>query len=140
MTVDEVAVADDVTKRVRTGRMLVCLVVFLLMVMTALTFALSMRLQGATALSTHGIRAVIFVALCVFLYRGHEWASTTLALASAYGGITGIGSAMRVNKENGFGPAFALVASMALAYLLCAVLLFFAPSIKTFLRQKLPAK
>jgi len=136
---DETAAGDEAAKRIRVGRMIVCFVIFLLLVMTAITFAVRVKAVGTTGLGSHGFRAAVFVALCVFLYRGHEWASMTLALASAYGGVAGLISAMNYVGTDS-GAASLLVLGMALAYLVCAGLLFFASPVKAFLRHQLPLK
>lgn len=119
--------------------MIVCFVILILLILTAVTFAVSVRADVGAGMGSHVLRVVIFVGLCVFLYRGHEWASMTLAFASAYGGLTGLFSIMKT-YENGSWSQLALVTSMVVAYYAVAVLLILTPSVKAFLKHQLPPK
>ncbi|MBD2092544.1 hypothetical protein H6F67_22095 [Microcoleus sp. FACHB-1515] len=86
--------------------------------------------QPASEIVKDGIRFVLTIALCYFLYQGQGWAKWVLGILLALGGFLSIPAALLVLNASFLGAIWLLV--MGAVYLATSWILLRSPEIKAF--------
>ncbi len=105
-----------------------------------LTITLYVSSRGIEHLPIRVPRFALTVALCLWLYRGSNFARVICILLFGEAGIMGVEGAM---QSDGNVMALVMLGGMAISYLSCAIVLIASPAVSAFLeyqRETLPQK
>jgi hypothetical protein len=112
-----------------TGRRLVLAVIVASLTLSVLVIVAFNLGRGPERLPQQIVRLLLTIGLCVFLYRGANWARWVAGLLFALGGL---GSLLGGLAALSTGMAGLLLIVMGLVYVGSAVVLFFAPTVRAY--------
>jgi hypothetical protein len=112
-----------------TGRRLVLAVIVATLTLEVLAIVAFNTVQGPQSLPQQIVRFFLTVGLCVFLYRGANWARWVAGILYALGGLGSLvgGVATLTTTMAGLGLLI-----MGIVYVASAVILFFVPTVRAF--------
>lgn len=116
--------------RIRQGRRILLLVIatcLLLSVSTILSYNLVL---GPGKIVPQVVRFLLTALLCVFLYRGKDWARWLFGLLYGHNTIYAFTMGIPLLSQSLWGL---MILFLGVLYLLMGVILFFSPSVRAFL-------
>ena len=111
------------------GRWLVLAVIVASLSLSVLVIVAFNIGRGPERLPQQTVRFVLTVGLCIFLYRGSNWARWVAGILFALGGL---GSLIEGVAALSTSMASLLLFGMGLVYLGSAVILFFVPAVRAY--------
>ena len=115
--------------KIATGRRIVLAVIVAILTLSVLSiFAYNVRL-GPGHILQQIFRFLFTIGLCVFLYRGANWARWVVGILLSMAGVLAVlgGIALLLKARAGF-----LLIVMGMVYLASAVALFFIPAVRAY--------
>jgi hypothetical protein len=111
------------------GHRLVLTVIVATLTLSVLVIVASYTIQGPQRLPRQIVRFFLTVGLCVFLYRGANWARWVAGILFA---VAGLGSLVDGVGALTISVAGLALLAMGLVYVASAVILLFVPTVQAF--------
>ncbi len=115
--------------QVATGRRLVLAVIVASLMISILVIVVFNISRGPERLPQQIVRFLGTIALCVFLYRGANWARWVVSILSILAGFGALLLGLDALSSSGMG--FLLIA-MGLVYVVSAGILLFVPTVRAY--------
>lgn len=113
------------------GQTLVISVIAIVILVSLLNLVGMAAIAPTQNTAKDGVRLVLTVSMCMFLYQGYGWARWVLGVLLGLGGLVAIPGALLVLTTSFFGALWIL--AIGVLYLGCAWVLLRSPEIKAFL-------
>lgn len=117
--------------QIAKGRRLVLAVIVASLSISGIVIIVTNMPRGSDELPSQTIRLFLTVVLCIFLYRGSNWARWVAGILLVFGAVTSMILGFGITSST---PAGLLIVLMGLVYSASAVVLIFVPSVRAYFR------
>ena len=114
-----------------SGRRIVLAIIVAFVVLDAFTTISYLMVFGPDRLPYQSLRFVLTVGLCVFLYRGANWARRVTVVLFGLAGLAGLSEGIGLGGGGGL-----LLIVMGLFYVASVIVLLFVPTVRAYFSAK----